>query len=88
MHLVVSVFQKPFQNLLGLAHVVVVLGRRTKAVCSSFHPDTLVLVQFIPGFQSAGPGAVEHLVAAVTRGQPHQHGSTTVIAELRNWFPV
>lgn len=44
-------------------------------------------MSFTPCFQFAGPGAVEDVVAAATRSQLHRHRATTVVAELKHWFP-
>lgn len=70
-----------------LLYNLIVLVSSTKVPCSSFHPEALFLVYRIPCLQSAGPGAVQHLVAAVTRGQRHRHRSATVVAELQKCFP-
>lgn len=75
--------QKANQSLYNL----IVLASSTTVPSSSFHPEALFLVYCIPCLQSAGPGAVQHLVAAVTRRQRHRHRSATVVAELWKCFP-
>lgn len=57
------------------------------AVIPTWHPDTLLLVSFIPRFQCTGPGAEVDPVAAATSSQLYGQRATAVVAELQHWFP-
>lgn len=71
----------------GFCLALLLFGLDGKVLIPTWHPDTLVLVSFVPCLQLAVPGAVEDLAAAATSGQLHGHRATAVIAELQHWLP-